>query len=391
LTASYCRNDGNGFNNFWEPNTVLSEKQHHRYIRQLNLPDFGVTRQQRLLKSRVVIVGAGGLGCPIALYLAAAGVGSLVVVDDDSVTLSNLHRQIAYSCAEIGLPKSEQLVQALERLDSELDFTAVVANLSECNYETLLAGANLVIDGTDNFASRFLLADACHFLKISYLQTAVFQYSAQIMLCTPGFSPCYRCVFEAPPKVDELQPCSQAGVLGSAVGTAGTIAATEAIKFLSGMQSAVLGKMLIYDGIDQAIRHVELSFDDKCRLCGNEASIKTVERYPKICLNEVAGEKNEKSEKNELSVEEANLLISQGATLIDVRETNEFRLNHLAGAISVPHSKIEEKLDELQNLKTPVLLYCQQGKRSQLFLQRLEAQGFNGFFALRGGLQAWYG
>lgn len=367
---------------------VLINNQVERYSRQTILPDFGIARQQLLLDSKVVIVGAGGLGCPIAIYLAAAGVGSITVIDHDVVALSNLHRQIAFGTNVLGQSKAVELVGAMERIDSSLEFKAVNVKLDRINAPEYLNSADLVIDGTDNFNSRFLIADACQRLSLTYLQAAVHQFQAQLMLCLPGVTPCYRCVFNEPPR-DGLQACGESGVLGTVVGTAGTIAATEAIKFLGQMNDTLSGKMIVYNGRLQTIHHIELTRDPECILCSGVPQVEKQTTTEVFCTG--TGTRTEPAETSEIiSVANAKTLAAQGASLIDVREADEYKLYHLPDAISIPLSTFDSRLSTIQKLKTPAILYCRSGQRSLQFLNKLKALGIPGFVTLASGLADWH-
>ena len=257
--------------------TTRTEPVWSRYQRHLQLPGFGVPGQRALLDARVLLVGAGGLGCPVGIYLAASGVGEISVVDSDRVELSNLHRQIAFSTAEIGNEKAPALVERMRQINADLHYRHHAIRLEPHNIGELVAGHDLVIDATDNFATRFLVADACWLQKTPLLQGSVYQYGSQVMLFVPERSPCYRCVFGGPPEPDALQPCSEIGVLGVIAGTTGLLMATEAIKYLAGIGETVAGSLLRYNGLKQEVTKLKLQGDKNCPLCGASRSIYSVQ------------------------------------------------------------------------------------------------------------------
>lgn len=364
---------------------MLTPEQTARYIGHINLPDFGFEKQEKLLQSRALIAGAGGLGCPVGIYLAACGVGLLGVVDHDSVELSNLQRQVAYSTSDVGSSKAEKLVNAMSALNPNLKYKVYKEKLNPKNISTVLCDYDLVIDGTDNFESKFLIADACYLLKKPLLQGSVHQYHAMIMLAVPGKTPCYRCVFRRPPDVGVLEPCSEAGVLGVIAGMAGMIMATEAVKFLSGIGSSAEGTMLLYDGLNQEIRHIDTAFDEECPLCSKNATIKAIASESTLPCSTI----DTAVEDGSITVTQAKKLLSAGALLVDVRERWEFEVSHLPEAISIPVSAIEHRLPDLKSSERPIVAYCQRGVRSLHSLQRLRQEGIINSYSIMGGIEAW--
>lgn len=254
------------------------EDQIQRYARHILLPEVGGEGQARLLKARVLVVGAGGLGSPVLMYLAAAGVGTLGVVDADVVDLSNLQRQIAHATDRIGQPKVDSARQALAAINPDVRIEAHAVRLDARNALDLIGRYDVIADGTDNFATRFLINDACYFAKRPLVSAAILRFDGQIYTFRghePGEDrPCYRCLFREPPPPGQIPSCAEAGVLGALCGTVGSLQATEVIKEILGIGDSLAGSMLIYDGLAAVFRKVKLRRDPACPLCGAQPTIK---------------------------------------------------------------------------------------------------------------------
>ncbi|MGE0723796.1 MAG: ThiF family adenylyltransferase [Alphaproteobacteria bacterium] len=256
----------------------LSDAQLERYARHVILDEVGENGQLRLLAARVLMVGAGGLGAPVLLYLAAAGIGHLTVVDPDTVDMSNLQRQVIHSTAAIGTPKAESAAATIHRLNPEVSVDARVEKVTAANAAALVGGHDLVIDGTDNFAARYLLNDACYFARVPLVSAALLRFEGQITTFRayePGPDrPCYRCLFPSPPPPDLVPRCEQAGILGSVAGAVGTIQATEALKELLGLGDGLAGRLLLYDALGASYRTIRAKRDPECPLCGDHPTIR---------------------------------------------------------------------------------------------------------------------
>lgn len=251
----------------------LSEEQIERYSRHIILPEVGGKGQEKLLAAKVLLVGAGGLGAPAGLYLAAAGIGTIGVIDADVVDLTNLQRQVIHFTANVGTPKVESAAAKMHAINPDVQVKTYHERLTAANALEILSDYDFVIDGTDNFPSKFLVADACHFAGEPYSHAGILRFDGQIMTVKPGESACYRCVFNAPPPAGAVPSCSQAGVLGVLAGVIGTLQATEAVKFILGQGRLLTDALLVYNALDLSFRKVAVKRNPKCPLCGKEPSI----------------------------------------------------------------------------------------------------------------------
>lgn len=255
--------------------TELTEEQVHRYARHIILPEVGGDGQRALLSARVLVVGAGGLGSPAALYLAAAGVGTIGLLDDDTVDLTNLQRQILHATADVGRPKTSSGAETLRALDPGIEVVEIAERLVAANALDLLTGYDLVIDGSDNFPTRYLVNDATRMLGLPLVSGAIFRFEGQVSVFDPRdpASPCYRCLFPRPPAPGSVPNCERAGVFGALAGTIGTMQATEAIKLICGIGEPLVGWLLLYDALEARSTRVRVARDDSCALCGSSPEI----------------------------------------------------------------------------------------------------------------------
>jgi adenylyltransferase/sulfurtransferase len=255
----------------------LTEAQIKRYARHILLKEVGGTGQAKLMAAKVLVIGAGGLGSPMLLYLAAAGIGTLGVVDDDTVDLSNLQRQIVHATASVGVAKVESAARTLQAVNPEVRVVPHRARLTAANAAELIAGYDIVADGSDNFETRFLVNDACYFAKKTLVSAAILRFDAQIATFKAhlaGDHPCYRCLFREPPPPGDVATCSEAGVMGALCGMAGSLQATEVIKEILGLGDSLSGRLIIYDGLAASFRKVRVHRDPACPLCGERATIR---------------------------------------------------------------------------------------------------------------------
>lgn len=366
--------------------STFTELEQEQYSRHLKLSGFGFEKQSRLRNARILLVGAGGLGCPIGLYLAAAGVGTIGVVDFDRVERSNLQRQIAHSVEDIGRLKVDSLIDAMRGINPLLTYQKHPERLSEETVLRLIQNYDLVLDGSDNFGTRFLLADACYLAKVPLLQGAVYEYEAQLALFLPDDGPCYRCVFEAPPARNALAPCAEVGVLGVVPGATGLMMATEAIKYLTGFSYTLREKLLIYNALNQTLRQIKIVRNQDCPLCGQRPSILEPKEFTVACppVQDEVGVC--------IDAEQAQGLMTAGIQLLDVRELEEFRSGHLPEAIHLSVRRMNaQTLARVLSPEKPVLAYCQKGIRSLEAARILGENGYGPVYSLTGGLAEWPG
>jgi len=393
----------------------LTDDEIRRYDRHLKLSNFDLQNQLNLKQSRTLIVGAGGLGCPIALYLAASGVGTIAIADDDKVEISNLQRQIAFSTKDIGQNKATLLTRAIAKVNPLIKAIDYVKRIDASNVNELVREYDLVIDGSDNFATRFLLADACFLAKISYLHASVHEYQGQVCLFIADKSPCFRCLYRQPPGGAALPPCTEAGILGIVTGSVGLLAATEAIKYLSGLGSSIAGKVIIYNVLEQELKKFDLERDSNCPLCSQNASITQIQNE-KLSKGSDQTQRDyaqcmERVESNEhmISIAQVAKLIksselNKDVFLLDVREEHEYMQEHLEDAVFLPLSllqtlstaevtaQLNRRLptkDSKKNKERTILCYCQRGARSLKAVGIFRQAGFAKAFSVEGGLDAW--
>lgn len=357
-----------------------------RYQRHLALPELGAAGQERLKNARVLVVGAGGLGSPAALYLAAAGVGRLGVLDCDRVELSNLQRQVLFDSADLGRLKAEAARERLLSLNPEIIVTAHSLTLRADNVLATLGEYDLVLDGTDRLATRYLVNDACVLLGKPLVSAAIHRFEGHAMTYLPGRGPCYRCLF---PDAAEgvVGSCAEAGVLGVLPGVLGAIQATEAIKIVTGVGEPLVGRLLTYDALE--MRFLELPFTRRsdCAVCGERPTIKAPRDAAEVCDAATLAAIRRLS-----AVALRELLESarerQTLVLIDVREPHEFAAHHLPGACNIPLAELADRLGQLAGQGMPVFL-CRSGRRSLTACALAMRAGLEAPAHLEGGLLAW--
>jgi adenylyltransferase/sulfurtransferase len=363
---------------------VLSPPELRRYSRHLKLAEIGLHGQERLKAARVLIVGAGGLGSPAALYLAAAGVGTLGLLDCDLVDESNLQRQLLYGPADVGLPKAHAARARVEALNPEIEVRAHQTELFAGNVRPLLRDYELIIDGSDRLATRYLVNDTCVLDGKSLVSAAIHRFEGQAMTYVPGAGPCYRCLFAQMP--DEAPPnCADVGVLGVLPGVLGAIQATEAIKLIVGVGSALLGRLLTYDALEMRFGELRFARRTDCAVCGEHPSIHEPADPPGFCTLE------ELQRVRLITPTQLAQILAAGAPahrLIDVREPSEFLSGHLHGAINIPLGQIAQAGVSLPR-REPVVFMCRSGARSRRACALAQRAGVAEPLQLEGGLIAW--
>jgi adenylyltransferase/sulfurtransferase len=355
----------------------LDRSELARYSRHLLLPELGQEGQRRLKGARLLLVGAGGLGSPAALYLAAAGVGHLTVVDFDVVDVTNLQRQVLHGTGAVGRPKVESARERLHDLNPHVVVEPVTERFSPANAAALVGAHDLVVDGSDSFVTRYLVNDACVLAGKPNVHASVFRFEGQATVLSTRGGPCYRCIYPSPPAADEVPSCSEAGVLGVLPGLLGVIQATEALKLVAGIGEPLVGRLLLVDALSMAFRTMRVSRDPACPACGDGAVLALREEVA-TCLPPSVPE-----------LTPAELVARMGAgtppLLVDVREPHEWELERIPGALLAPLSRIDAEVPRLDPSRE-VVLYCRSGVRSQRAGARLRAAGFARVWSLAGGI-----
>ncbi len=366
------------------PAIFFSRDEVRRYSRHFLLPEFGPQGQKKLKASRVLCLGAGGLGSPVALYLAAAGVGTLGVVDFDVVDLSNLQRQVLHTTADVGRPKTESAVAHLGALNPEVKVVPHTVHLTSENAKALFAQYDLVLDGTDNYATRYLINDACVLTGKPNLSASVFRFEGQVSIFGAPNGPCYRCLYPTPPPPGLVPSCGEGGVLGVITGVIGTLQATEAIKYLTGLGEPLVGRLLLFDALDMRFREMKLRKRADCAVCGLTPTITELIDYEAFCGTAVPVV----PEFTPLQLK-ALLDAKEPLTLIDVREPGEREINGLPGAQPIPLSEFEQRLGEIDDDR-PAVVFCRVGTRSAQAVATLQRFGRTRVYNLKGGLAQWF-
>ena len=371
----------------------LSAEERLRYARHLSVPGIGEDGQRRLKGSSVLMIGTGGLGSPAALYLAAAGVGRIGLIDPDTVDRSNLQRQILHGESWVGKPKLESAAARLKEINPHVELELHPVRFAPDNALDLVARYDVVLDGCDNFPTRFLSNDACFLLKKPCVYGSIFRFEGQLSVFAPHLGgPCYRCLFPEPPATGTVPNCGEAGVLGALCGVIGSLQALEAVKLVTGIGEPLRGRLLTYDALGQNFSTLKIPRDPACRLCGAAPAITTLDpaRYDFSCAPAPLLMTPD-SVPLELTVEESHRLLTTAASdthLIDVREPFEFEICAIAGAEPIPMRQIPERLGDLPREKH-LLIHCHHGGRSLRVTEYLRAQGFPRVSNVAGGIEAW--
>lgn len=368
--------------------STLSRDELVRYSRHILLPQVGEEGQRALKRARVLLVGAGGLGSPAALYLAAAGVGTIGLVDFDTVDLSNLQRQILHGSAGIGGSKLESARERLRDMNPEVHLEPYATRLSSENALEIARGYDLIIDGTDNFPTRYLINDTSVLLGIPNVHGSVFRFEGQASVFGAADGPCYRCLFREPPPPHLVPSCAEGGVLGVVPGLVGTIQATEAIKLLLGIGETLVGRLLLIDVMTMTFRSIRVRKDPECPACGTREITELID-YEEFCAG---GTVAESAARGVSEIEPAQLAerIASGEKLeiIDVREPYEWQIGHIPGARLVPLGMIADEIPRLDKKRT-IILYCKVGARSMHAAEQLARAGAADVRNLAGGIVRW--
>ncbi|MHB1611258.1 MAG: molybdopterin-synthase adenylyltransferase MoeB [Sulfobacillus sp.] len=369
----------------------LTARHMGRYQRQMVLPEVGIDGQRQLLASRVLVVGAGALGSAAATYLAAAGVGTLGLVDGDMVDLSNLHRQILYDESQIGQPKTQSGARRLREVNSDVRIQEHPDFLSSTNVLGLFANYDLIVNGSDNFPTRYLVNDAAVFLQKPLIDSAILRFEGQLSVFRPGLG-CYRCLFPTPAPPGEVPDCADAGIFGAVAGVLGSMQAVEALKVLLNIGHTTSSMLLIYDALDSRWHRIAFSRDPECAVCGDNPSVTAPIDYDSFCgVASLAGREVSKVQGGEqfsVAHQQAVRLMSEpGLTILDVRKREEFMRGHIPHSV---HCALED-LDQVvsgHGTSTPMLVVCATGVRSAYAVQYLRSRGYEAW-TLAGGMHDW--
>ena len=369
----------------------LSNQELSRYSRHLVLPEVGIKGQEKIKQARVLIVGAGGLGSPAALYLAAVGIGTIGIADFDKVEESNLQRQIIHSTKDIGTKKTESAKSSINNLNPNVKVETYDEKLNSMNALEIIKKYDVVIDGSDNFPTRYLVNDACVLLKKPNIYGSIFRFEGHTTVFNYD-GPCYRCLFPNPPPKDAVPSCVEAGVLGVLPGIIGTIQATETLKIILGVGETLSGRFLVYDALSMTFRELKLGKNRNCPICGESPRIKELIDYEEFC--NMRQEEEKALDENEISVQQMKKMIDdhEDFVLVDVREEYEWDICKIKGAKLIPLSQIiNGNIGDLESIERDrkIVLHCHTGARSADALHLLRNKGFKNLKNLVGGIEAW--
>ncbi|WP_203657969.1 adenylyltransferase/sulfurtransferase MoeZ [Actinocatenispora rupis] len=375
-----------------EPAAELSVDEVRRYSRHLIIPDVAMDGQKRLKNAKVLCVGAGGLGSPALMYLAAAGVGTLGVIDFDTVDESNLQRQIIHGVSDIGKSKAQSARESIAEINPLVDVIVHDEQLSTDNVMDVFAGYDLIVDGTDNFATRYMVNDAAVLLGKPYVWGSIYRFDGQASVFWAEYGPCYRCLYPEPPPPGMVPSCAEGGVLGVLCASIGSIQVTEAIKLLTGIGDPLVGRLTVYDALEMSYRTIKVRKDPNCPLCGEHATqTELLEDYEDFC-GAVSTEAAEAAQGSTITATELKEWQDAGKDflLVDVREPAEFEIIRIPGSVLIPKGEILSG-DALASLPQDkqIVLHCKSGVRSAEALAALKSAGFRDAVHVQGGVLAW--
>lgn len=374
------------------PGPALTVDEVRRYSRHLIIPDVAMAGQQRLMNAKVLCVGAGGLGSPALMYLAAAGVGTIGIVEFDTVDESNLQRQIIHGQSDIGKSKAQSAKAKISEINPNVNVITHETRLDNSNVKEIFSQYDIIVDGTDNFATRYLVNDACVILKKPYVWGSIYRFDGQASVFWAEYGPCYRCLYPEPPPPGMVPSCAEGGVLGVLCATIGSIQTTEAIKVITGIGEPIIGSLMIYDALDMSFRKIKVRKDPNCPLCGdNPTQTDLLPDYEAFCgvLSDAA----------EVAVKESTISVTELAAkidakadfyLVDVREPSEFEIVRIPGSHLIPKQGfLDGSVLATLPQDRPIILHCKSGVRSAECLAILKSAGFADATHVAGGVIAW--
>jgi adenylyltransferase/sulfurtransferase len=382
-----------------EPAAELTIDEVRRYSRHLIIPDVGMTGQKRLKNAKVLVIGAGGLGSPALLYLAAAGVGTLGIAEFDEVDESNLQRQIIHGQSDIGKPKAESAREAIAETNPLVNVIVHNERLDNDNVLRIFEGYDLIVDGTDNFATRYMVNDAAYFLKIPYVWGSIYRFDGQASVFWPTLegadAPCYRCLYPEPPPPGMVPSCAEGGVLGVLCASIGSIQVNESIKLLTGIGEPAVGRLVIYDALELEWRKLKVRKDPNCALCGDNPTVTELIDYDAFCgaISEEAADAAADSTISVTTLEQMIKERDEGTRdflLVDVREENEYEINKIPGSVLIPKGEFlnGHAFDQLPSDKQ-IVMHCKTGVRSAETLALVKGAGYADAVHVGGGVVAW--
>ncbi|WP_110182669.1 adenylyltransferase/sulfurtransferase MoeZ [Nocardioides solisilvae] len=381
-----------------EPAAELTVDEVRRYSRHLIIPDVGMTGQKRLKNAKVLVIGAGGLGSPALLYLAAAGVGTLGIAEFDEVDESNLQRQVIHGQSDVGRPKAQSARDSVKEVNPLVEVVLHEGRLDNDNVMEVFRGYDLIVDGTDNFATRYMVNDAAYFLGIPYVWGSIYRFDGQASVFAPSLAddaPCYRCLYPEPPPPGMVPSCAEGGVLGVLCASIGSIQVNEAIKLLTGIGDPLVGRLMIYDALEMEYRKLKVRKDPGCALCGESPTVTSLIDYDAFC-GAVSDEAADAAAGSTISVGTLETMLKEREegtrdfVLVDVREPNEYEINRIPGSVLIPKGEFlnGKALEELPSDKQ-VVLHCKSGVRSAEALAVVKGAGFSDAVHVGGGVVAW--
>jgi adenylyltransferase/sulfurtransferase len=371
---------------------TLSPQEIARYSRHLIMPEVGMEGQKRLKSASVLLIGAGGLGSPLGLYLAAAGVGRIGLVDFDVVDFSNLQRQILHGTPDVGRPKLQSAKDRLQAINPDVQLDLYETRLTAANALALVEPYDIVIDGTDNFPTRYLVNDVCVLRKKPNVYGSIFRFDGQASVFYPPQGPCYRCLYPEPPPPGEVPSCAEGGVLGILPGLIGCIQATEAVKLILSQGSPLIGRLLLYDALQMSFQEFKVRRNPRCPMCGDHPTITQLIDYEQFCgvRGQEAPAPAAAADLAEATVEElkARLDRHDNVFILDVRNPEEYQICHIPGSVLIPLPELPRRFSELDR-EREMVVHCKSGMRSAKAIQLLRQQGFQKLKNLKGGILAW--
>jgi sulfur-carrier protein adenylyltransferase/sulfurtransferase len=378
-----------------EPAPELSVDEVRRYSRHLIIPDVGMTGQKRLKNAKVLCVGAGGLGSPALMYLAAAGVGTLGIAEFDTVDESNLQRQIIHGQKDIGRSKAESARDSVLEINPYVNVQLHEVRLDSTNVMEIFADYDLIVDGTDNFATRYLVNDACVLLKKPYVWGSIYRFDGQASVFWAEYGPCYRCLYPEPPPPGMVPSCAEGGVLGVLCASIGSIQVTESIKLLAGIGDPLVGRLMVYDALEMSYRQVKIHKDPDCAVCGENPTVTELIDYEAFC-GSISTLAAEAAKDSTISVRDLKSMLDardrgeDDFVLIDVREPGEYEIVQIPGSILIPKGDFMDG-SALADLPTDkrIVLHCKVGGRSAEALAVVKGAGFSDAVHVGGGVLAW--